>query len=91
MSKICGEIIIPDALRDKLEQEGILYKHISRVIENAEEHNDRIFLPEKGSCISHLQIGSVTFWVEYFKRDKNCTVQNAYCHRIQIEVFQEEI
>lgn len=80
-----SEIIIESALENKLEREGILLKHIIEVIGNAERNNEKIYLPERGTFISHLRIGNVTFWTEYEKENEDYILKNAYCHRIQIE------
>ena len=58
-------IIIPGELEKKLEDEGILPRHIRQVIENAEKTGNKVRIDGENIFIAHLPIGMVTFWVEY--------------------------
>ncbi|HHV19198.1 MAG TPA: hypothetical protein GXZ27_10175 [Thermoanaerobacterales bacterium] len=77
-------IIIPGELEKKLEDEGILPRHIRQVIENAEKTGNKVRIDGENIFIAHLPIGMVTFWVEYTPDESNFVLLNAYCHRIQI-------
>lgn len=77
-------IVIPGELKTKLEDEGILPRHIRQVIENAEKTGSKVRMDRENAFAAHLQIGMVTFWVEYTQEEDSIVLRNAYCHRIQI-------
>jgi len=75
----------PD-LREKLNRAMILETDMLAVIEHCESTGSKIFDPAKGSFFGHLQIGNMTYWVEYrIDAASGYELINGYCHRMKIE------
>lgn len=76
---------IAPELRQKLNSEMILETEIEAVIKHCESSGRKVLNPENGHFAGHLQIGNITYWVEYFPVDKGFDLINAYSHRMSIE------
>lgn len=86
MGKTGKEFIISKELKEKLNKELILENDIYNVIENCEQSGRKVYDPEAGTFSGHLQIGKMTYWVEYrVKQEYAFELINAYCHRMKIE------
>jgi hypothetical protein len=86
MGKNEKDLVISRELKEKLNKEFILETDIYTVIEHCEQSGLKLFDPETGTFSGYLQIGNMTYWVEYFvKQDNGFELKNAYCHRMKIE------
>ena len=79
------KLLITPELRQKLHKEMILETDIETVIEHCESTGRKVQIPESGHFFGHLQIGNMTYWVEYLPEDGKFNLINAYCHRMSIE------
>ncbi|HWQ79471.1 MAG TPA: FAD-dependent oxidoreductase [Anaerovoracaceae bacterium] len=82
-------LLLSDELKDKLEKESILLEEIQQVIHHAETTGYKMLNHGNGNFIAHLQIGFITYWVEYQHRKNRYELMNAYSHRMQI-IGEEE-
>lgn len=75
---------LTNELRKKMDAALILEENLQQAIYLAETTQNKL---EQGeTCICHLQIGVVTYWVIYRPlADGSFWVENAYSHRMQIE------
>ncbi|AFA47191.1 oxidoreductase [Acetobacterium woodii DSM 1030] len=78
------DIRLTAEVEEKMNREYILFEEVDQVIEYAEKSGDQLFNNRTKLTIAHLQIGIITFWVEYKKVDQTFMVYNAYSHRMQI-------
>lgn len=78
-------LLISPEIRQKLSDAMILETEVAAVIEHCEESNRKVVSPQTGHYFGHLQIGNVTYWVEYSSRDGQFEVYNAYSHRMSID------
>ena len=86
MEKPEKELLISAELKEKLNKELILETDIYSVIENCEQSVMKLLDSETGTFTGHMQIGNMTFWVEYRVANENeFELINAYCHRMKIE------
>lgn len=68
----------------KLNDLLILEEEAARTIEHCESTGKKLYDPENDSYIGHLQIGIITYWVEYRVRDDRYILLNVYSHRMSI-------
>jgi Fe-S oxidoreductase len=86
MEKSKKELIISRELKEKLDKEFILETDVKIVIEYCEESGKKLFDPDKKSFSGHMQIGNMTYWVEYRSiKDSGFELNNAYAHRMKVE------
>lgn len=78
------KLIIPPQLKQKLNDNMILETDIQAVVEHCENSGEKILNQDTGNFIGHLQIGYMTYWVEYRKTDDDFELINAYSHRMGI-------
>ena len=78
------KLIIPPQLKQKLNDNMILETDIQAVVEHCENSGEKILNQDTGNFIGHLQIGYMTYWVEYRKTDGDFELINAYSHRMGI-------
>lgn len=77
---------VSDLLKEKLNKELILETDLLEVIENCEKTGNKLFDRGKGTFIGHMQIGNMTYWVEYLVNTPDeYELVNGYCHRMKIE------
>lgn len=74
----------PD-VRQKLSNETILETEAAAVILHCEESGKKVIQPHSGHFFGHLQIGQVTYWVEYAPVEDGFELFNAYSHRMSID------
>ncbi len=68
---------------EKLHRDLILLEDVEAVIRHCETSGEKA-MDESGLCFGHLQIGQMTFWVEYRLTADGCCLENAYCHRMSL-------
>ena len=68
---------------EKLHRDLILLEDVEAVIRHCETSGEKA-MDESGLCFGHLQIGQMTFWVEYRLTTDGCCLENAYCHRMSL-------
>lgn len=78
------DIRLTAEVEEKMNRDYILFEEVYQVIDYAEKTGDQLFNNRTKLTIAHLQIGIITFWVEYKKVDQIFLVYNAYSHRMQI-------
>ncbi len=78
------KLIIPDEIRDRLEQRLILIEDIQRVLEYAQRTGRKLFNRETGRYLAYFKPTAVTYWVEYVPQDDAFVIFNAYSHRMEV-------
>jgi len=78
-------LIIPENVRDLMEDRMILKEDLIKVIEHAERTGDKFKNIENDTYIAYLKPVSVTYWVEYSLQEDGVVVHNAYSHRLEIK------
>ncbi|HWQ07703.1 MAG TPA: heterodisulfide reductase-related iron-sulfur binding cluster, partial [Holophaga sp.] len=79
-------LTIPPELRKKLDASYTLEADIAAVVEACERTGRKILDPGSGTFCGHLQIGPMTYWVEYRPAPGGgWELVNAYSHRMAIE------
>jgi len=77
---------IAPEIRQKLSDAMILETEVETVIEHCERNGRKVLDPETGHFSGHLQLGKITYWVEYTPLgDDLYEVFTAYSHRMSIE------
>jgi len=86
MENPIDKLFVSAELREKLNKEWMLEQDILIVIGNCEQSGEKLFDPEAGTFSGHMNVGNMTYWVEYrLTQDKVFELVNAYCHRMKIE------
>jgi hypothetical protein len=78
------DVIISFEMMNKMRKALILEDEVRDTIEFCERTSNVLYQPGEDSFVGHLQIGLVTFWVEYRKRDGQRVLLNVYSHRMEI-------
>lgn len=78
------KLVIPDRVKEVMEERLILESDIAKVIAHAESSGNKMKSVDRGCFIAYHKLNSVTYWVEYTAADDGYLVQNAYSHRIEI-------
>jgi glutamate synthase (NADPH/NADH) small chain len=71
-------------LNKKLDKEYILIDEIKQVIHYAQKTENKLIDNTTKHFVAYLQIGIITYWVEFLPEGDEYTVFNAYSHRMQI-------
>ncbi len=79
--KIC--LLLSEEVQKKMDDLLILAEDVQKVIAAAEKSRRR--LRRGDGFLAHLQIGIITYWVEYVPEGDGYRVRNVYCHRLQIQ------
>ena len=77
-------VIIPDKVRQSMEDEMILVDDVAKVIAYAQSTGNRLKDDATGHYIAYLQPLKVTYWVEYTPEKDGFLVHNTYSHRLEI-------
>jgi len=86
MEKEKIKLSVSPGLKEKLDRDLILETDLMTVISHCESTGSKLFDPEKGTFTGHLQVGNMTFWVEYRATGNNeFELVNSYSHRMKIE------
>ncbi|MBC3887187.1 NAD(P)-binding protein [Acetobacterium paludosum] len=78
------QLVIPESVRQNMEDRYILMEDIQAVVKNAQESRKRFFNPESGDYLASLKREHVTFWVQYAQDDDKVLIRNVYSHRMEI-------
>ncbi|MBF0530547.1 MAG: hypothetical protein HQK55_15030, partial [Deltaproteobacteria bacterium] len=76
---------ISQETREKLHKSYILESDLQAVIENCEQTGMKLYDPSKETFTGHMQIGKMTYWVEYRVKNDAYELLNGYHHRMKIE------
>ncbi|HWQ30406.1 MAG TPA: (Fe-S)-binding protein, partial [Negativicutes bacterium] len=79
------KLCMTSELRQKLHRDMILETDLETVVEHCESSGRKVQISESGHFIGHLQIGNMTYWVEYLPVEGKFDLINAYSHRMSIE------
>jgi glutamate synthase (NADPH/NADH) small chain len=77
-------MIIPEKVKQLMEDRYILMEDIEKVIDNAKKNKERFFNPQEKSYLARLRLDNVTYWVEYEEKDEDILVKSVYSHRMEI-------
>ncbi len=78
------QLLISEEMQWVIDRRLILLDDIRKVIQGAEASNQKILHPKNGHCTAKLQIGPITYWVEYEKEKDAFRVHKAYSHRLEL-------
>ena len=78
------KMIIPENVRQLIEDRYILMEDVEKVIENAQKNKERFFNPQENSYLARLRLDNVTYWVKYEEKDEGILVKSVYSHRMEI-------
>jgi glutamate synthase (NADPH) small chain len=77
-------LVVPEEVRETLEERQILREDVRAVIEHAERTGARFVDPSSGHFLAHFKPASVTYWVEYYQSGETFVLVKAYSHRMEI-------
>lgn len=77
-------VLIPEELRQLLEERMILEQDVVRTIDFAEESGDIVEDHSTGHRLASLRAACVTYWVEYSGQAGAFVVHDAYSHRMEV-------
>lgn len=83
-NKSLPNVVINDALKQKLSTGYILEDDILDVISYCEDSGNKILDEEKNTFCGYKEIGYMTYWVEYKYIKDGIELINAYSHRMSI-------
>lgn len=86
-----SKLTISEEVSKKLDHEWILESDVLKTIEHCESNSQKLLNKEKGLFTGHLQLGPITYWVEYRLSNDGFELINAYSHRMQIKEASEWI
>jgi Fe-S oxidoreductase len=84
-----AKLVMSQELKEKLNRELLLEEDVLVVIEACEASGRKVIDAATGHSFGYLEIGHLTYWVEYQQLQEDFEVFNAYSHRMKIEL--EEI
>ncbi|MFH0976047.1 MAG: FAD-dependent oxidoreductase [Spirochaetota bacterium] len=79
------KLIIPENVRQIIEDRMILDTDIIQVIAYAESTGSKLQNGDNGHYIAYYKPANVTYWVEYSPHGSEFLIHNSYCHRLQIK------
>ena len=87
VEKVEGNVslIIPEQVREVMEERMILKGDVSKVIQHAESTGNKLINTESNTYIAYFKPVSVTYWVEYSLQEDGVLIHNAYSHRLEIK------
>lgn len=77
-------IIIPEDVKQKMEERYILLEEIEKVIENAQTTQRRFYNPQDSTYLANLRIDNVTYWVRYEEKAEGILAKSVYSHRMEV-------
>jgi len=77
------KLTIPEEIYEKMDKFHISEEDVYEVVEHCEQTNETVLDTETGILTGHLQIGIITYWVQYKKAAGALTVTNVYSHRLK--------
>jgi hypothetical protein len=78
------KLIIPETVREKMEDRMILDEDVASVISYAERTGNKFKNTESKSYIAYYKPVEVTYWVEYLPQEDGFLICNTYSHRLEI-------
>ncbi len=78
------KLIIPEDVREVLDNRRILIEDIQQVVARAEKTGTRLLHPQTGHFKASFKPMNVTFWVEYSLDGSEYIIHNAYSHRMEV-------
>lgn len=78
------KLVIPDNVKQIMEERLILLSDLSKVIDYAERSGNRFRNTETGHYIAYYRPQRVTYWVEYSPDNDSFLIHNTYSHRLVI-------
>lgn len=78
-------LVIPENVRQLMEDRMILRDDLIKVIEYAEKTGNKFKNTEKNIYIAYFKPVCVTYWVEYSLHKEGFLIHNAYSHRLEIK------
>jgi hypothetical protein len=75
---------ISEEVYDKMDRLHISEEDVYQVAEHCEGNKETIYNKETKIYTGHLQIGIITYWIQYKKHDGYLELINVYSHRIMI-------
>ena len=82
--KYMVKLKISEEVYDKMDRLHISEEDVYQVAEHCQESNKTIYNKETKIYTGHLQIGIITYWIQYKKHDEFLEITNVYSHRIMI-------
>ena len=82
------ELVIPEAIKKKMDEERILEEEARLVVQNSESTGRKVIRGDRITRSAYLQIGHMTYWADYRPGEKEgqWLLDNIYCHRMSIEL-----
>ncbi|TEB04437.1 hypothetical protein Psch_04164 [Pelotomaculum schinkii] len=77
-------LLLSEELAAKLVKDYILMDEVRQVIHYAGSTGYKLIDNDSKHFIAHLQLGIITYWVEYLPVSSGYKIYNAYSHRMQI-------
>jgi hypothetical protein len=77
-------LIIPENVKQLMEDRYILIEDIEKVIENAQTKKERFYNPVNSSYLARLRLDNVTYWVRYEVKNEEILINSVYSHRMEI-------
>lgn len=78
------DIVLPEDVKNLMEDRLILLQDIKEVIRNAEETGEKFINPENNHYLARKKLKNVTYWVEYEEKDGKYLIYDVYSHRMEI-------
>lgn len=78
------KLVMEPPLGELLEERYILAEDVQQVIYEAESSGRKLQNLDNGHYTAHMQLGIMTYWVEYLPEGDFFRVFNAYSHRMQL-------
>jgi len=80
------KLVINPKLKKKLNDELLLETDALAVVEHCEKSGRKTIAPVTGHSFGYMEVGNLTFWVEYRQVEEVFELINAYSHRMKIEL-----
>jgi Fe-S oxidoreductase len=73
-----------EEIYDKMDKLHISEEDVYGVVDYCEQNKETVLNKETGILTGHLQIGIITYWVQYKKESDKIEILNVYCHRLKV-------
>lgn len=78
------KIIVSDENSKLMDERGIKLEDIELAINNAEDNDFKLYLENENLFLTRFRNNNYTIYVEYKLNDDECTINDAYGHRVSI-------
>lgn len=82
--KYSVKLEISEEVYDKMDRLHISREDVYEVADYCEKNNETVLDTKTKIFTGHLQLGVITYWIQYKKTENNLEIVNVYSHRIQI-------